>query len=75
MFGLNSKEIASVGRLKIEDEVSTVNAEAKSLRAQGADILIGLSHAGFSEDKRIGKSIDVDVIVGGHSHTFLYTGK
>nr|XP_018904613.1 PREDICTED: apyrase-like isoform X3 [Bemisia tabaci] len=68
------REIASVGRLKIEDEVSTVNAEAKSLRALGAEILIGLSHAGFSEDKRIGKSIDVDVIVGGHSHTLLYTG-
>jgi len=40
------------------------------LRAQGADIIIGLSHAGYSHDQRLADSVPgIDLIVGGHSHT------
>ena len=38
-------------------------------------IIIGLSHAGYGMDKKVAAEVDgIDVIVGGHSHTFLYTG-
>ena len=38
-------------------------------------ILIALGHAGFDIDKQIAEKVpDIDVVVGGHSNTFLYTG-
>lgn len=40
------------------------------------DIIIALSHAGLDVDREVAAAVpDVDVIVGGHSHSFLYTGK
>ena len=33
-----------------------------------------MGHSGYSKDKTIAKNVpDVDVVVGGHSHSFLYT--
>jgi 5'-nucleotidase len=41
----------------------------------GVNIIIVLSHSGFERDKIIAEECGdyVDVIVGGHSHSFLYT--
>ncbi len=37
---------------------------------QKADLIIALTHIGFSEDKQLAESVPgIDVIVGGHSHT------
>lgn len=46
------------------------------LKAQGVDIIIVLSHSGLEVDKIIARDggPDIDVIVGGHSHTFMFTG-
>ncbi|XP_033229665.1 uncharacterized protein LOC117181210 [Belonocnema kinseyi] len=67
--------IARTGRLEFHDEVKTLDAEAKTLRAQGVKIIIALTHCGINIDRIIAeKSSYVDIIVGGHSHTFLYTG-
>ena len=34
-----------------------------------------MGHAGYDLDKRMAAEIpEIDVIVGGHSHTFLWTG-
>lgn len=50
--------------------------ETKKLRDSGVNIIIALGHSGVEMDKIIAKEVeDIDVIVGGHSHTFLYTGK
>ena len=36
---------------------------------------MAVGHAGFDVDKEIAKKvIGVDVVVGGHSNTFLYSG-
>jgi 5'-nucleotidase/UDP-sugar diphosphatase len=41
-----------------------------ALRAQRADIIVGLDHTGFSHDERLADSVPgIDLIVGGHSHT------
>lgn len=50
--------------------------EAAKLKADGVDIIIVLSHSGLDVDIEIAANCgpNVDVIVGGHSHTFLYTG-
>lgn len=63
--------------MKFLDESATVRAEATLLKEQGVDIIIVLSHCGLDVDYIIAKNAgpDIDVIVGGHSHTFMYTGE
>ncbi|EDW32022.1 GL11430 [Drosophila persimilis] len=57
-------------------EIPAINAETKKLLDQGATIIIALGHAGIEKDKEIARDCpDVDIVVGGQSHTFLYTGK
>ena len=39
------------------------------------NIIIAVGHSGFKKDMEIAKHVPlVDVVVGGHSNTFLYTG-
>lgn len=68
--------IASIGKLRILDEVTSVNEEAERLvREDSVDIVIALSHAGVDEDTKVAQaSKHVSIVVGGHSHTFLYSG-
>ncbi|XP_051165507.1 apyrase-like isoform X2 [Leptopilina boulardi] len=67
--------IAKTGKLLILDEVESINNEADRLKAQGVNIIIVLSHCGLIVDRKIAeKCPNIDIIVGGHSHTFLYTG-
>lgn len=49
--------------------------EARRLKAQGVDILIALGHAGIKVDIKIAKLIpEIDVVIGGHTNTFLHNG-
>lgn len=49
--------------------------EAAILKANGVNIIIALGHSGLITDRLIAeKCLDVDIVVGGHSHTFLYSG-
>ncbi|KAG7209791.1 hypothetical protein KM043_011409 [Ampulex compressa] len=67
--------IANTEKLRFLDEVETVNSEAQKLRSQGIDIIVVLSHAGLDIDRIMAARCPlVDVIVGGHSHSFLYSG-
>ncbi|XP_076242053.1 apyrase [Calliopsis andreniformis] len=67
--------IANTGKLKFLDEVESVNDEAQRLKAQGVDVIIVLSHCGLDVDRIMAAKCPlIDVIVGGHSHTFLYSG-
>uniref|UniRef100_A0A182Q352 Apyrase n=1 Tax=Anopheles farauti TaxID=69004 RepID=A0A182Q352_9DIPT len=62
-------------RVRFLDEVECINREASGLKHLGVDIIVVLSHCGFTIDQRIARECpDVDVIVGGHSHTLLHTG-
>jgi len=59
------------------DELLSVRKEAQRLKAMvpPVDIIIGLGHAGFQKDLEIAQQVDeIDLVVGGHSHSFLYTG-
>lgn len=50
--------------------------EAANLKSQGIDIIIVLSHCGLDVDLVIAEKggPDISVIVGGHTHTFMYSG-
>ena len=58
------------------DIIPSVREEAKTLKSLGVNILIAVGHAGYNVDKELARTVEeLDVVVGGHSHTFLYTGK
>lgn len=52
-----------------------IRRESAILKEQGVEIIIVLSHCGLDVDYKIAKETApfVDIIVGGHSHTFMYT--
>lgn len=56
---------------EIPDNGATINKWAEFLKnGKGCDMVILLSHMGYSEDLRIAETLhNVDLIVGGHSHT------
>jgi 5'-nucleotidase len=55
------------------DPIETANKMAKMLREEmGCDAVICLSHLGKEMDTDLlGKTYDIDLILGGHSHTFM----
>ena len=65
-------EIAKL--LQYQDPAKVVNKYAEYLREEkGCDMVICLSHLGYTEDKELAaKTHGVDIIVGGHSHTLLH---
>ncbi len=69
----NTPELASPGDLiTFLNPVPAIKAEIARLEAEGVTRIIALSHSGYREDLRIAAAVDgLDVIVGGHSNTFL----
>jgi len=56
------------------DEVEAVREEARALKESGVDIIIALGHSGYDIDRKLAREVpELDLVVGGHSHTFLYT--
>jgi len=79
-FGMTTpqtKEISSPGELRFEDPLAVAAARAKALRAQGADLVVAVTHTGFDEDLAIYRQGAVDLILTGHDHDvrILYNGK
>lgn len=80
VVGYTTKEtptLSSPGpHLIFEDEIVAVQREVDMLTQQGVNKIIALGHAGFQIDQLIAQKVrGVDAVVGGHSNTFLYTGK
>ena len=70
--------LGNTGRLEFKDIIKSIKEAIKDLLKEDlrVDIIIALGHAGFDVDKQIAKEVDeVDIVVGGHSNTFLWTGK
>uniref|UniRef100_A0A1I8M8V3 5'-nucleotidase n=1 Tax=Musca domestica TaxID=7370 RepID=A0A1I8M8V3_MUSDO len=58
------------------DEIEAINREAANLKAQGVNIIIALGHSGYEKDQEIAaKCQDVDLVIGGHTNTFLYNSE
>ena len=66
-------DVSLVGNLEYQDPATVINRYASYLKDEkGCDLVFCLSHLGFSVDCEVVPSIrNVDVIVGGHSHTEL----
>nr|CAD7397876.1 unnamed protein product [Timema poppensis] len=71
----DTKELSKSEKVKYIDEVEAIKLEADKLKNQGINILIALGHSGFRKDIQIATEVpDIDVVIGGHTNTFLYTG-
>ncbi|XP_035669097.1 snake venom 5'-nucleotidase-like [Branchiostoma floridae] len=56
--------------------VESVQEEVDKLLDQGVNKIIALGHAGIFVDQEVASRVrGVDIVVGGHTNTFLYTGK
>ena len=71
----DTNELASPGpNIRFSDPVAAVQAEVDRLTAEGVTKIIVLSHSGYDVDQRVAReTTGVDVIVGGHSHTYLHS--
>ncbi|MDR3523587.1 MAG: 5'-nucleotidase C-terminal domain-containing protein [Acetobacteraceae bacterium] len=58
--------------IRFTDPGAALAAQAAQLRAQGAQLVIALSHLGVEQDRLLAGHIPgVDAFIGGHSHTLL----
>ncbi|XP_059057792.1 uncharacterized protein LOC131851320 [Achroia grisella] len=70
-----TKFLAPRNKVEYEDEVIALRREVNKLKDQGVNIIIALGHSGFYKDLEIAKNVnDLDIVIGGHSNTFLYNG-
>lgn len=69
----DTAEISSPGNnVLIGNDVADITAAIGELKKQGIDKIVALTHVGYPRDlAAIAKIPDVDVVVGGHSHTLL----
>ena len=77
LFGLVTHEASDYPAARegvaILGEIETARRMVKELRSQ-VDIIVVLSHCGEEFDKQLAAAVpDIDVIVGGHSHTRIPT--
>ena len=78
VFGLMTREAgtypAGKEAVDVSDEIESARKTVATLKPQ-ADIIVLLSHAGEDVDERLAAEVpDIDVIVGGHSHSRLPSG-
>jgi 5'-nucleotidase / UDP-sugar diphosphatase len=83
MMGTDSIQFTiNPGAVTFSDPIETARKMATQLRAEGADVVICLSHCGVreptsgpiteGEDIDLARAVpEIDVIVGGHTHTFV----
>jgi len=71
----DSENISSPGEfISFDDPQESLQATADALIAQGVNKIIALTHLGYDYDLALAENVSgVDIIIGGHSHTFTYT--
>ncbi len=78
VLGLTTKDIVSIvtrarnGGVAVSDPIAVAALLVPELRKR-ADFVIALTHIGVDEDRALAARVPgIDMIIGGHSHTFLW---
>jgi 5'-nucleotidase / UDP-sugar diphosphatase len=74
VFGLTTPDtaiLASVGDgVKFTDPIAAARKSVLALKQQGINKIVALTHIGFDNDVLLAQKVsDIDIIIGGHSHT------
>jgi len=74
VFGLTTPDtaiLANVGDgVKFTDPITAAQTSISALKQQGINKIIALTHIGFENDITLARKVpDIDIIIGGHSHT------
>jgi 5'-nucleotidase / UDP-sugar diphosphatase len=71
----DTPEIAAPGNVVFQSVTEYVRGAIGALEEAGIDKIVVVSHIGYVVDQELAREVaGIDVIVGGHSHTFLGTG-
>ncbi len=58
--------------LTVADPAETVKKIMKKLEGRNIDLFVVVSHMGIGSDKKLAREVpEIDLIIGGHSHTYL----
>ncbi len=76
IFGITSERTSdivfkkAVEKFSFGNEIFSAKACVDELKKLAVDIIVGLTHIGFENDKILAEKVpEIDVIIGGHSHT------
>uniref|UniRef100_L7MBC1 Putative salivary ecto-5'-nucleotidase/apyrase n=1 Tax=Rhipicephalus pulchellus TaxID=72859 RepID=L7MBC1_RHIPC len=68
--------LSNTGKVKFEDEIRSIRQEAEKLENEGVNVIVAITHSGYPRDIEIVRQVkQLDLLVGGHTNTFLYHGK
>ena len=71
----DTKFLSSPGNVEFMEPAEPVQAEVDKLLADGADLIVGLSHTGYGPDQELAAATKgINLIIGGHTHSYLATG-
>lgn len=76
IFGITLPETKNTSRpgpnVEFRDACETAKQTVAQMKAQGAQVIIALTHLSMAEDKALAHCVEgIDVIIGGHEHTLL----
>ncbi len=79
IFGMMTPELLKVcnipggGATVNQDIVKLADNIVNELKKAKCDIIIGVTHVGFTFDMELAREVDgIDIIVGGHDHEYIY---
>ncbi|XP_064489242.1 protein 5NUC-like isoform X2 [Ornithodoros turicata] len=70
-----TRYMSITGRVEFSSDVECVRREALRLRKLNVTIIVAIGHSGLMRDRLIAQEVpELNIIVGGFSHSFLYSG-
>ncbi|XP_075747625.1 snake venom 5'-nucleotidase isoform X2 [Rhipicephalus microplus] len=71
-----TRELSNPGNVTFRNDLDSIREEAKNLTNHGVKVIIAITHIGYPREMEIAAKVDeVDIVVGGHTNTFLYHGE
>ncbi len=79
IIGLANDEVLTVSKAcpdtRFSGRAESVRRSVKELEAQGVRRIVAVTHIGLPADRELARTVDgIDVIVGGHTHSYLGPG-
>lgn len=58
-------------RVEISDPIAAAKKYVPQMKAEGAEVIVGLTHLTIEQDKELAKTVPFDLIMGGHEHFLI----